>query len=127
MKKIFILIISFFFAAQSFGQYASIWDQVPGKIKARKSFKRLEWFYRQRAFPLDTIPLTKFFSEKEKQISIDKRSLSKTTGSASWSAIGPKSITAGWPYIWGNVSGRIRGLAVHPTDPNIVYIGAAAG
>jgi len=117
----------FLFSAQSFAQYASVWDQVPSKIKDRKSFKRLEWFYRQRAFPLDTIPLTKYFSEKEKQIAIDKLSLSKTKAQVSWGAIGPKSITSGWPFIWGNFSGRIRGLAVHPVDPNIVYIGAAAG
>ena len=33
------------------------------------------------------------------------------------------------PFIqqWGKVSGRVRGVAVHPTDPNTVYIGAAAG
>ncbi|MDP2362727.1 MAG: hypothetical protein Q8M94_03040, partial [Ignavibacteria bacterium] len=127
MKKLFVLFVLILFAGQSFGQYASIWDQVPAKIKDRKSFKRLEWFYRQRAFPLDTIPLTKYFSEKEKQISINKLSLSKTTATVSWTAIGPKSITSGWPFIWGNVSGRIRGIAVHPVDPNIVYIGAAAG
>lgn len=127
MKKLFILFITLSFAAQSFGQYASIWDQVPAKIKERKSFKRLEWFYRQRAFPLDTIPLTKFFREKEKQISLDKFSLSKTTASVSWSAIGPRSIANGWPTQWGNFSGRIRGLAVHPIDPDIVYIGAASG
>lgn len=112
---------------QSFAQYASMWDQVPSKVKERKSFKRLEWFYRQRAYPLDTIPLAKYVAEKEKQIALDKKSLSKSTATVSWTAIGPRSITSGWPFIWGNVSGRIRGLAVHPNDPNIVYIGAAGG
>lgn len=104
-----------------------MWDQVPSKIKERKSFKRLEWFYRQRAYPLDTIPLTKYLNEKEKQIAFDKKSLSKSSAAVAWTAIGPRSITSGWPFIWGNVSGRIRGLAVHPIDPNIVYIGAAGG
>jgi len=127
MKKLFILVVLIFFSTQMFGQYASQWDQVPEKIKERKSFKRLEWFYRQRAFPLDTIPLTKYLSEKEKQISVDKASLSKTKAAFPWSAIGPKSITSVWPNIWGNLSGRVRGLAVHPLDPNIVYIGAAGG
>ncbi|MDP3149364.1 MAG: T9SS type A sorting domain-containing protein [Ignavibacteria bacterium] len=127
MKKLFLFLVLILFSAQSFAQYASVWDQVPSKIKARKSFKRLEWFYRQRAYPLDTIPLTEYFNEKEKQISFDKRSLSKTAATVSWAAIGPRSITGGQPFIWGNVSGRIRGLAVHPIDPNIVYIGAAGG
>ena len=127
MKKLLILFLLTIFSTHSFAQYASVWDQVPAKIKNRKSFKRLEWFYRQRSFPLDTIPLTKYFSEKEKQISIDKNMLAKTKASVSWTAIGPRSITSGWPYIWGNVSGRVRGAAVHPVDPNIVYIGAAGG
>src|SRR5690606_15493248 len=34
----------------------------------------------------------------------------------SWSQLGP-----------GNIGGRIRAIAVHPSDPNTVYLGAVAG
>ena len=33
----------------------------------------------------------------------------------------------GGPLHWGRVSGRVRGMAIHPTNPDVVYIGAASG
>ncbi|MEZ5425474.1 MAG: VCBS repeat-containing protein [Pyrinomonadaceae bacterium] len=42
---------------------------------------------------------------------------------ASWSAIGPNPIPNG-SFPW---SGRTISIAVHPTNPNIVYVGAAQG
>ena len=44
-----------------------------------------------------------------------------------WSPIGPTGVVSTWPSQWGVVSGRVRALAVHPTDPNTAYIGPAAG
>ncbi len=33
-----------------------------------------------------------------------------------------------WTWIGpGNIGGRLRGIAVHPTDPNIMWVGAASG
>jgi len=104
-----------------------MWDQLPDKVKQKKSFKRLEWFYRPRAFPNDTIPMATYLNEKQKEIKLEKSSMFKTMATPAWTAIGPKSVTSVWPTTWGNLSGRVRGIAVHPTNQNIVYIGAAGG
>lgn len=48
-------------------------------------------------------------------------------GAMSWSPLGPRPIEN--EYWSGNddASGRVPAIATHPTDPNIVYIGAASG
>ena len=50
--------------------------------------------------------------------------------SAQWTNIGPEGIDCAGDVMvphWGVLSGRVRGLAVHPTNPDIVYAGAASG
>ena len=108
-------------------QYASKWDQIPAEIKERNFFKRYEWFYRQRAFPHDTVSMHTYFSEfqKEKQKIAEQGEF--TVNNLQWLPIGPSGIISGFPSHWGEMSGRVRAIAVHPTDPNTVYIGAAAG
>jgi photosystem II stability/assembly factor-like uncharacterized protein len=44
-----------------------------------------------------------------------------------WTAIGPAPITNGQRPGGGPVSGRIAGIAAHPTDVNTIYIAAAGG
>ena len=45
-----------------------------------------------------------------------------------WSSIGPVRIAeAGVVQSYLNASGRINSIAIHPTDPNTIYIGAADG
>lgn len=46
---------------------------------------------------------------------------------ASWSPIGPAPIPNGQTSPSAPVSGRVTAIAVHPTNPNIVYVGAAQG
>ena len=50
------------------------------------------------------------------------RSLAKDALLAPWIALGPNPIPNGQ---FGPVSGRTISIAVHPTNPNIVYVGAA--
>src|SRR5438477_483300 len=47
--------------------------------------------------------------------------------STSWTAIGPAPIPNGQTTPVSAVSGRVSAIAVHPTNPNIVYVGAAQG
>jgi photosystem II stability/assembly factor-like uncharacterized protein len=96
-------------------------------IKERNSFKRFEWFYRQRAFPYDTLSIHTYYYEREKEIIKEGIAESNGENVLLWSAVGPSGIISGFPAHWGQMSGRVRGIAVHPTDANIVYIGAAAG
>ena len=53
----------------------------------------------------------------------------RTFGGAVWESLGPRPIQAraGADRAWGNVAGRISGLAVHPTDPSILLLASATG
>jgi hypothetical protein len=108
----------------------SQWDKVPAEIKKRNSFKRLEWFYRPRMNEHDLFPAA--FIDMQKDIEYSKMPLQTDNENASflWTSIGPVGIDFSSDAVvpqWGVVSGRVRGLAVHPTNPDIVYAGAASG
>lgn len=100
----------------------------PEHFKERKPFKRFAWDYTQRAYPYDTVPYTKaikiFDNEIDRILSLKNR----RNPSIEWNSKGPAGVLGTGSYSnWGVVSGRIRALAVHPTDPSTVYIGAASG
>ncbi len=113
--------------------FISVWDKVPQDIGNRNSFKRLEWFYRSRlddkgAFPKEHINREKTLQMQKVQDRMNSGNLSPVE-SAAWTNIGPAGIDMSSSFIpyWGNVSGRIRGIDVHPANPDIVYIGVASG
>jgi photosystem II stability/assembly factor-like uncharacterized protein len=110
----------------TFAQSTSVWDNVPANIKARNSFKRVEAFYRQRAVPFDTVPVYRFNTERLKEIA-KERLQNPLSSLVNWTALGPRGILSTWPPQWGECSGRVRAVAVHPANPDIVYIGAASG
>jgi photosystem II stability/assembly factor-like uncharacterized protein len=45
--------------------------------------------------------------------------------SATWTPIGPKPIVGGFAFI--PYSGRLNSIAIHPTNPDIIYVGGAQG
>jgi len=111
-------------------QSISKWDNVPTEIKKKNSFKRLEWFYKPRMNEQDVFPVA--FIEKQKELEYAKMSAQtkKTDTLPQWTNLGPGGVdfsADGMVPHWGVVSGRVRGLAVHPTNPDIVYAGAASG
>jgi photosystem II stability/assembly factor-like uncharacterized protein len=73
-----------------------------------------DWFARQRAFPFDEIPQDEYLKSLKyvrKNIPVtqpDNRSV--------WTLAGPT-----------NIEGRITSIAIHPSNPQIVYIGTANG
>lgn len=113
------------FKNPSSAPFVSEWDKVPDEIKNKNSFKRFEWFYRSRLNEKGDFP--KEFIEQQKQIEM-RKSNAKDKNNA-WTNIGPVGVdmSNSRPSHWGINSGRIRGLAIHPTNPDIVYAGAAAG
>ncbi|MCH8033617.1 MAG: T9SS type A sorting domain-containing protein [Bacteroidetes bacterium] len=128
MKKLILLMaLTVFPFTLLVSQQTSIWDQVPEEIRERNSFKRFEWFYRQRAIPYDTLSIHTYYSESKKEIQKHINGVQNSPNALQWNSIGPSGIISGFPTHWGEMSGRIRGLAVHPTDPMTVYIGASAG
>jgi len=134
MKKIMLIsaiIICFVF--QSYGQMENravpenkTRIEMPDHIKSCEAYPREEWFYNQRTAPYDTFPLYTFAKVKQQEIDKVKSSRSYRNTYPSWSSVGPKGFHTPWePYFtW---SGRVRAIAVHPTDPQTVYIGAASG
>lgn len=123
-----ILFLLFFTDLSVFAQQASIWDRVPEDIKNQNWFKRYEWFMRPRMFPYDTIPIYTFRAELKKEMVKDKLNKGSNLNNLQWNNIGPAGVIYGGPSPhWGELSGRIRDIAVHPTDPNTVYIAVASG
>ena len=109
MNRIINLVITILFAAFTY----SLIDIPEQEINIDKKFYPSDWFYLQRAYPNEIIPMEKYFSaieEKEKMISKN----SNVLGTA-WYPVGPS-----------NVGGRITALDYDPAN-NFLYIGAAAG
>lgn len=130
-KYLFLIIV--FCSTLLFSQNADKWENVPEEIKNTNAFQRYQWFYRIRDNVNGNFPKSHIQQEKIKELSkintiIQKDNKLQTT-SSTWTNIGPKAIDMSSSFIphWGSVSGRVRGIAVHPTDPDIVYIGASAG
>ncbi len=92
--------------------------------------ERLEWFYRQRQYPLDRIPeraRESALAERESALARLRTEATEEEAAAiaaQWTHIGP-SVTSS--DAWGKVSGRVSSILVHPANPNIVYIGGAQG
>ncbi len=121
------------FSNPSIAPFVPVWDKIPQEIRKKNSFKRLEWFYRSRidekgAFPKEHINRQKTAEIQKVQEKMNSGNLSPIE-SADWTNIGPSGIDMSSSFIpyWGNVSGRVRGIDVHPTNPDVVYIGVAAG
>ncbi len=71
-------------------------------------------FYLQRAYPLDTIPLQAVSRARQQAQALQTRALRESL--LSWQP--------GGPY---NIGGRITAIAADPSNPMIVYAGAADG
>jgi hypothetical protein len=100
--------------------------------------KWLEWFLGQRMAPLRTLPrdaVGKALKQaRERNADLGLRLQRSQRGAAIetvslWLALGPSTIpngqTDGTPL--SPVSGRVSAIAVHPTNPDIVYAGGALG
>ncbi|MCX7878851.1 MAG: hypothetical protein N2510_09490, partial [Ignavibacteria bacterium] len=71
------------------------------------------WFEKQRAFPFDEIPQ----EERLRSIEYVRNNMTLfSPGGSTWQLAGPT-----------NIEGRITTLAIHPTNPFIVYAGTANG
>ncbi|MGH7597575.1 MAG: WD40/YVTN/BNR-like repeat-containing protein, partial [bacterium] len=83
-----------------------------------------EWFMHQRAYPVGYIPHDAEIKAVDdmRQRMIPElqakgiRLAKSAAGQLNWEPLGP-----------GNIGGRLRGLVIHPNNPNIVYVGSVAG
>ncbi len=85
-----------------------------GPPKARRSThkKRSAWFRARNAWPLREAPIGKLIAAR----STARASLPRASVTAQWEQAGPT-----------NVGGRATCLAVHPTKPDRLWLGAAGG
>jgi photosystem II stability/assembly factor-like uncharacterized protein len=114
----------------------------PDRRFTDKPHLREDWIYRQRTFPLKSIP----FGIRQKAIrrmgemrrAERERGFVQAPGAASainantmtWTPIGPQPSNSDSPFfgpIFGVTSGRIGALAVNPLNPDVAYLGGAQG
>ncbi|MBS1793884.1 MAG: VCBS repeat-containing protein [Acidobacteria bacterium] len=107
-------------------------EEMEGRGMSKEEFltKRAEAFALLRGLNNDQVPDPKqrlaAVERMEKQqelLKLRPQSPEKRALTAAWTAIGPAPIVSGtFRY-----SGRTIAIAVHPTNPNIVYVGTAQG
>jgi uncharacterized protein (TIGR03437 family) len=121
-RKALCLLLSGFCAA-SFAQESD-------DDEARQS-ARVEWFYNQRAYPVDDIPAGARIEAIAEMQRIDHAARSRRQSrlavmldAAKWTLIGPAPTGRGTASV---TSGRVDTIAIDPRDNDTVYIGAAEG
>ncbi|HEY0097406.1 MAG TPA: Calx-beta domain-containing protein [Pyrinomonadaceae bacterium] len=91
---------------------------------------RQQWFMMQRAYPFDTPPAgarLKAYLARPKDAGRGKDGSSAYAAVQTWRSIGPSPTTPAFPNNWGLTSGRLNAIAVHPTNPQIILLGASTG
>ncbi len=104
--------------------------------------RRLDWYLRQRTYPLGYIPADGYAMAAEAYVRAREavRRLAETAASSGrppapyglptgpWAEAGPAPISNAISYLnFGNVAGRVSAVAVHPTTPDIVLVGSSRG
>ncbi len=90
-------------------------------LKNKGKLPRLErrptdWFYRQRIFPYDSLPIGKHREAIVEARELRAQLLRTTADEVTWHAAGPT-----------NIPGRVCDLAVDPFDPATIYVASASG
>ena len=81
-------------------------------------YKRAEWFWKQRVMPDGTLP----DFEAQRLLYAALQPQAQKTTAATWRSISQTTSTSGY-----NGMGRLACVAFHPTDTNIIYVGANKG
>jgi photosystem II stability/assembly factor-like uncharacterized protein len=98
------------------------------------------WWYRQRAYPATGIPAGAYRNARSSWSSLPLAphgsppdpAPPQPPASSLWAPVGPAPLITNAPPhppnpAWSPVSGRVSALAVHPQDPQILYLGSASG
>ena len=83
------------------------------------------YFFEERAYPFDRIPenaLRRARKQMEAQFGIRRGLMSAQAVGNGWTAVGPNTVSINIAS-----SGRLTAIAVHPTQPNIIFVGGAQG
>ena len=87
---------------------------------------REQWFRFMRTYPADHVP-AKAYQTAYEQLQ-NQTQIEPLTAADTWQGVGPAPIVGeNNGAFLANASGRTTAILIHPTNPNIVYIGAAQG
>src|SRR6185369_12511746 len=85
---------------------------------------RDEWLYFQRAYPFGHIPAG---ARRQAWLARPGADLKTLAVGQTWKAIGPNPISSAPLANWGLTSGRIKAVAVSPSDSQLVLVGGSDG
>jgi photosystem II stability/assembly factor-like uncharacterized protein len=94
---------------------------------------RAEWFYGQRAYPQAKVPdgaRAKALRQASKIPEVAKRAIgadAKASADSLWTAVGPLGFTSNVAPSWGQMSGRVRSMAIDPTNADRLLLGVSTG
>jgi photosystem II stability/assembly factor-like uncharacterized protein len=105
------------------------------KSTGYKAFKRWEYFVAPRVYPTGDLSVmnqaTKNYSDflLKNNVSGNSNKLTSSSSvlSSTWVAVGPMGAPTGSPGGFPRKAGRDNFLTLHPTNPAIIYSGAAGG
>lgn len=128
MKHLLIALLVSLASGQIFTQDLSIpnnpYDNADDYTKSKNSFKRERWFYEQRMYPNNFIPEDAYGKAYEQKMTMRNSLGFAFDNAVTWTNIGP---TPGFYFSYSNISGRTTTVRYNPTNPNIIYFGAAFG
>ena len=110
--------INFYEVQKSFNKY---WEnRIIERSKGYKQYKRWEYMVAPRVFPTgNRIPMDAAYKNF---MQFKSKYAYKTTSSSNWQSLGPFTKPSN-----GGDAGRLNCVAFHPTDANIIYVGAPSG
>jgi photosystem II stability/assembly factor-like uncharacterized protein len=103
-------------------QFLDFWkDKKPQKGQGHSVFRRWEWHWQSRIMPDGSFPPSNI-KEVEWNNYLASLPENKISTAANWTSMGPSSSNSGY-----NGIGRVNCVALHPTNSDILWIGAATG
>lgn len=91
---------------------------------------RVEYFFRQRAFPFDSLPKGAMTTGRAMAANMRRGNAAFVSAGTPWLSVGPVGLQAPDGY-WTSApqtdEGRITSIAVHPTSSQIAIAGSASG
>ncbi|MCS7308965.1 MAG: hypothetical protein NZ741_01970 [Armatimonadetes bacterium] len=106
----------------------AVWAQELDQYGNSKPWMRLWWFYSQRMDANGNIPVNAWLRAWEEAQNIPIYTpLGLTPQSMTWEFFGPDTANVAWATTGESWLARVNSILVHPTNPNILYIGVAKG
>jgi len=112
---------NYYETVDAFNKY---WENKPDrKSNGYKPFKRWEWYMQYKINPDGSRrPID---MDRNEYLRVKQAQRASPNFSGSWINIGPIDLPSSPNIFWGN--GRINAIGFHPTDPDVIFIGAPAG